>query len=59
MPRPRYDFAPTRRRRSPLGPILLAVLALILGLLIYFGLSDQEVPTERIEQDVTNDIQAG
>ncbi len=59
MPRPRYDFAPTRRRRSPVGLVLIVLFVLILGLLIYFGVSDQEVPTERIEQDVTNDIQAG
>lgn len=59
MPRPRYDFAPARRRRSPVGPILLGLLVLFVGLLIYFGVSDHEVPTERIEQDVTNDILAG
>jgi hypothetical protein len=59
MPRPRYDFAPARRRRSPLGMILILLSILILGLLVYLGMADQEVPTERIEQDVTNDILAG
>ncbi len=59
MPRPRYDFAPPRRRRSPVGLILIALLVLILGLLIYFGVTDHDMPVERIEQDVTNDILAG
>ena len=59
MPRPRYDFAPARRRRSPVGMILLLLAVLIVGLLIYLGLADQQAPTERIEQDVTNDILAG
>ncbi len=59
MPRPRYDFAPARRRRSPVGLILIALLVLILGLLVYLGVADREVPVERIEQDVTNDILAG
>ncbi len=59
MPRPHYDFAPARRRRSPLGLFLLLLAVLIVGLLVYLGVADQEVPTERIEQDVTNDILAG
>ncbi|WP_284734340.1 hypothetical protein [Sphingosinicella terrae] len=55
---PRYDFAPTRRRRSPL-PILLAVLlVLLVGFIIYLSTVDTEVPTERIEQDVTNEVLA-
>ncbi len=59
MPRPRYDFAPTRRRRSPVAMILILVPVLIIGLLIYLGMADQQMPTERIEQDVTNDVLAG
>lgn len=55
---PRYDFAPARRRRSPVGPILIVILLLIIGGLVYLGMRDNEVPTQRIEQDVTNEIQA-
>lgn len=55
---PRYDFAPARRRRSPVGPILILILLLIVGGLVYLGMRDNEVPTQRIEQDVTNEIQA-
>ena len=55
---PRYDFAPARRRRSPVGPILIVILLLIVGGLIYLGMRSNEVPTQRIEQDVTNEIQA-
>ncbi|MDQ8754891.1 hypothetical protein RCO27_01495 [Sphingosinicella sp. LHD-64] len=54
----RYDFGPPRRRRSPVGIILLLILVLLVGVLIYLGLRDTEVPTQRIEQDVTNDILA-
>ena len=54
---PRYDFAPARRRRSPVGPILIVILLLIVGGLIYLGMRSNEVPTQRIEQDVTNEIQ--
>lgn len=59
MPRPRYDFAPARRRRSPVATILLLIPVLVVGLLIYLGVADRSVPAERIEQDVTNDILAG
>lgn len=55
---PRYDFAPARRRRSPVGPILIVILLLIVGGLVYLGMRSNEVPTQRIEQDVTNEIQA-
>lgn len=53
----RYDFGPPRRRRSPVGLILLVLLVLLIGLLVFLGLRDTEVPTQRIEQDVTNEIQ--
>jgi hypothetical protein len=53
----RYDFGPPRRRRSPVGLIVLALLVLLIGLLVFLGLRDTEVPTQRIEQDVTNEIQ--
>lgn len=53
---PRTSFAPTRRRRSPVGPILLLLVAVILAFLIYLGVARNEQPLERIEQDVTNDV---
>jgi hypothetical protein len=52
----RTSFAPTRRRRSPVGPILLLLVAVILAFLIYLGVTRNEQPLERIEQDVTNDV---
>lgn len=55
---PRYDFGPTRRRRSPVGIILILLLVALVGLLLYLGLRNNEVPTAKIEQDVTNEIQA-
>ena len=58
MPRPRYDFGPTRRRRSPLPTILLVLLLLLIGLLVYASTIDTEVPLQRIEQDVTNEVLA-
>ena len=48
-----------RRRRSPLPMILLALLVLLVGGLIYLSMVDTEVPTSRIEQDVTNEALAG
>ena len=54
----RTSFAPTRRRRSPVPALLLLVLVLIVGLLAYLGLRDNEVPTGPIEQDVTNEVLA-
>lgn len=56
MAPPRYDFGPSRRRRSPLPIILLALLAALIGLFIYMGLRDTSVQQERIEQDVTNEV---
>jgi hypothetical protein len=38
---------------------LLLLLVLLLGLLIYAATLDTEVPTQRIEQDVTNEVLAG
>ncbi len=55
---PRYDFGPQRRRRSPLKMILILVLAALVGLLAYASMVDTEVPTERVEQDVTNEVLA-
>jgi hypothetical protein len=55
---PKYSFAPQRRRRSPVGPILLLLVVLFVGFLVYLGLRSNEVPTQRIEQDVTNALPA-
>jgi hypothetical protein len=51
---PRYDFAPARRRRSPVPIILLLVLAGVVGLLVYAWSKDTEVAPTNMEQDVTN-----
>lgn len=56
MAPPRYDFGPSRRRRSPLPIILLVLLAALIGLFIYMGLTETSVPQQRIEQDVTSEI---
>lgn len=49
---------PSRRRRSMTGPLLVVLLLLIVGFLIYLSTVDTEVPTNRIEQDVTNALPA-
>lgn len=54
----RTSFATPRRRRSMLGPILLVLIALVIGFLVYLSTVDTEVPTSRVEQDVTNEILA-
>jgi hypothetical protein len=55
----RSSFAPPpRRRRSPLSMLLLVLPVLLIGLLIYAATIDTEVPTQRIEQDVTNEVLA-
>lgn len=53
---PRYSFAPQRRRRSPVATILLALAVLLVGFLVYLGVRSDEVPTQKIEQDVTNAV---
>jgi hypothetical protein len=53
---PKYSFAPQRRRRNPIGLILLVLVVLILGFLIWLGVRSNEVPQQRIEQDVTNAV---
>lgn len=53
------SFAPARRRRSPVGLILLVIVLLLVGFLVYLSMRDSEVPTQRIEQDVTNEVLAG
>lgn len=54
----RTSFAPTRRRRSPVATILMLLGLLVLGLLVYAWTVDTEVPTEPVEQDVTNEVLA-
>jgi hypothetical protein len=56
MPRPSSSFPPQRRRRSPVGMILLLLAAAFVGFLIYLGVRSDEVPVQRIEQDVTNAV---
>jgi hypothetical protein len=58
MPRPRYDFGPQRRRRSPLPALFILLLVLIVGLLVYASTVDTEVAVGPIEQDVTNEVLA-
>ena len=45
---------PARRRRSPLPTILIILAVLLVAFLIWLSLRSTEVPTQRIEQDVTN-----
>ena len=53
---PKYSFAQQRRRRNPIGLILIALLVLFVGFLVWLGGRSNEVPQQRIEQDVTNAV---
>lgn len=55
----RSSFAPVRRRRSPWPILLLLLLVGLIAFLFYLSTVDTEVPTERIDQDVTNEVLAG
>ena len=55
---PKYDFGPQRRRRSPIPMVLITLVVLVLGFLVFLSTVDTEVPTQRIEQDVTNEVLA-
>jgi len=55
----RTYLTPQRRRRSPAKFILILLPLLLVGLLLYASMVDTEVPTSRIEQDVTNAALAG
>ena len=55
---PKYDFGPQRRRRSPIPMVLITLVVLVIGFLVFLSTVDTEVPTERIEQDVTNEVLA-
>jgi hypothetical protein len=49
------SFAPPpRRRRNPLPMLFLLILVLLVGFLVWLSTMDTEVPTQRIEEDVTN-----
>jgi hypothetical protein len=54
---PKYSFAPQRRRRNPIDLILIVLLVLFVGFLVWLGVRSNEVPQQRIEQDVTNAVQ--
>lgn len=53
---PKYSFAPQRRRRNPIGLILIVILVLLAGFLVWLGVRSTDVPQQRIEQDVTNAV---
>ncbi len=55
----RTYLTPQRRRRSPAKYILILLLVLLVGGIIYASTVNTEVPTNRIEQDVTNAAFAG
>jgi hypothetical protein len=55
----RRSYVSPRRRRSPLPAILIILLVLLIGLVVWASTVDTEVPTQRIEQDVTNAALAG
>jgi hypothetical protein len=53
-------IAPMQRRRKPVLPkILLLLLVLLIAGIVWLSMRDTEVPTQRIEQDVTNEALAG
>ena len=55
----RSVFAPPpRRRRSSIPALLLVLLVLLIGFLVYLSTLDTEVPTQRVEQDVPNEVLA-
>jgi hypothetical protein len=50
---------PNRRRRSPMRLVLPILLLLLVGFILYLSTVDTEVPTGRIEQDVTDALPKG
>lgn len=50
---------PARRRKSIVPKLLIALPVIFLAWLVWLGTRDTEVPTQRIEQDVTNEALAG
>jgi len=55
---PQARFEPARRRRSPLPAILLILVILLIAFLVWLGMRTHEVPTQQVEQDVTNEVLA-
>lgn len=39
-----------------MGMIVIILLVLIVGIVVYLSTIDTEVPTQRVEQDVTNEL---
>lgn len=54
----RTMLTPPKRRKSPVPALLVILLLIIVGGFIYLSTVDTEVPTQRIEQDVTNEALA-
>jgi hypothetical protein len=54
----RRSYVPQRRRRSPLPVIFVALVVLLIGFAAWLSTVDTEVPTRKIEQDVTNEALA-
>lgn len=54
----KYNFGPQRRRRNPLGIILLLIPVALVGFLVWLGVRSTEVPQQKVEQDVTNAVLA-
>ncbi len=53
-------IAPMQRRRKPVLPkLLILLLILLVGAVFWLSTRDTEVPTQRIEQDVTNEALQG
>ena len=50
----RRPLNPQYRRKSRFPYLLLLLLGLLVAALAWFASRDTEVPTQRIEQDVTN-----
>ncbi|HEX2764071.1 MAG TPA: hypothetical protein VHM92_09575 [Allosphingosinicella sp.] len=46
---------PPRKRTSVLPKLLLLILVLLVAFLVWMSMRDTTVPTQRIEQDVTNE----
>ena len=50
---------PNRRRRSPARFVLPILLIALIGFIFYLSTIDTEVPTTRMEQDVTDALPKG